>query len=157
MKPRNRIPTIYRKRREKMKRLFIISLVVFSITLASTVQAGGLFQKLYFVGLWEGIDEFDGSEAQRSITLNSNGTFKIIGQESNIIGCHGRGMLTGTGVLEDGIINVDDFEITCDDTTYGPWLDEKATYKPNKLNGTLIEVFPDSEFLPMNLHKISKR
>ena len=139
-----------------MKRLFTISLVVFSLIIASTVQAGGLGQKLYFVGLWEGIDESDGSEAQRSITLNSNGTFKIIGQESKIDGCPGRGMLTGTGVLEDGSIIVDDFSIFCDGQSV-PLVEEvEATYKPNKRNGILIEVFP-GPYPPMILHKISKR
>ena len=64
-------------------------------------------------------------------------------------------MLTGTGVLEDRTIIVNDFKITCyDDPPSGPFYD-KATYKPNKRNGTLIEDFPG--FIPMNLHKISKR
>jgi len=58
-----------------MKRLFAISLIIFSIVLASTVQA-------------------DGSEAQRSITLNYDGTFSIIGQE------------TYTGVQANDAINV---------------------------------------------------
>jgi len=139
-----------------MKRSIAAALVVFSVILASTVHAGGFAQKLYFIGLWEGIDDNDGSEAQRSITLNRDGTFKIIGQEPQIIGCNGRGMLTGTGVLEDGIIIVNDFKITCyDDPPSGPYY-FIATYKPNKLNRTLIEDYPDSDFLPMNLHKISK-
>jgi len=141
-----------------MKSLFTISLVVmFSIIIPLTAQAGGIFEKLYFVGLWEGIDDNDGSEAQRSITLKSNGKFKIIGQETNIIGCNGRGMLTGTGVLEDEIIIVNNFKITCyDNPPSGPFF-FKGTYKRNKRNGTLIEETPDDDFLPMTLHKISKR
>ena len=140
-----------------MRRLFIISIVVFSIILASTVQAGGLFQKLYFIGLWEGIDNYDGSEAQRSITLNRDGTFNIIGQEPITSGCAGeRGMVTATGVLEGGVINSDDFTLSCfnDNGPFGPG---EVTYKPDKLNGTLIEDFPDSIFGPMVLHKISNR
>jgi hypothetical protein len=130
--------------------------VVFFVNLASTVHAGGLFKKLYFVWLWEGIDDNDGSEAQRSIILNRDGTFKIIGQEPHIIGCNGRGMLTGIGVLEDGIIIVNDFKITCyDDPPSGPYY-FIATYKLNALNRTLIEDYPDSDFLPMGLHKISR-
>ena len=89
-----------------MRRWIAISIVVFSIILASTVQAGGLFQKLYFIGLWQGVDNNDGSEAQRAITLNSDGTFNIIGQEPYTNGCGGdRGLVTGTGVLEGGVIN----------------------------------------------------
>lgn len=140
-----------------MKRLFTISLVVFSLILASTVQAGGIFQQFYFIGLWEGIDSSDGSEAQRSITLNSNGTFNIIGQEPYTSGCKGeRGMVTATGVLEGGVIISEDFTLSCfnDNGPFGPG---EVTYKPDKLNGTLIEDFPDSIFGPMVLHKISNR
>ena len=140
-----------------MRRLFIISIVVFSIILASTVQAGGLFPKLYFVGLWQGVDINDGSEAQRSITLNSDGTFNIIGQEPYTSGCEGeRGMVTATGVLEGGVIITDNFMLICfnDNGPFGPG---EATYTPDKLNGTLIEGFPDSIFSPMSLHKISNR
>ncbi|MCP3872537.1 MAG: hypothetical protein GY699_05185 [Desulfobacteraceae bacterium] len=137
-----------------MKRLFTTAIVVFFVILASTVHADESSKRLYFVGLWEGIDENDGSEAQRSITLNRDGTFKIIGQESNIIGCQGRGMVTGTGVLEGGIIIVDELDIICDDSAHGPFT-SKAMYKPNKHNGTLIEDVPG--FIPMNLHKISNK
>jgi hypothetical protein len=139
-----------------MRRLFIISIVVFSIILASSVQAGGIFQKLHFVGLWEGIDNNDGSEAQRAITLNRDGTFNIIGQEPYTSGCMGeRGMVTGTGVFEGGVIISEDFTLFCFNG-FGPYTD-RATYTPDKLNGTLIEDFPDSNFGPTSLHKISKR
>ena len=62
-----------------MKGLFTISLVVFSLILASTVQAGGILQQFYFIGLWEGIDNSDGSEAQRSITLNTDFSIRFFG------------------------------------------------------------------------------
>jgi hypothetical protein len=141
-----------------MRRLFIISIVVFSMILASTVQAGRLFQKLNFVGLWQGIDPFDGSEAQRLITLNSDGTFNIIGQEPYTSGCNGeRGMVTAIGVLEGGVIITDDFALICFNGSdpFGPYY---GTYTPDKLNGTLIEDFPDSSrFRPTSLHKISNR
>jgi hypothetical protein len=140
-----------------MRRLFIISIVVFSIILSSTVQAGGLFQKLYFVGLWQGVDISDGSEAQRSITLNSDGTFNIIGQEPYTSGCNGeRGMVTATGVLEGGVIITDDFMLICFNG-YGPFGPFDATYTPDKRNGTLKEGFPDSISSPTSLHKISNR
>ena len=141
-----------------MKQLSKTAIIVFFVILASTVHAGELSKKLYFVGLWEGIDDNDGSESQRSITLNSDGTFKIIGQEPFVIGCEGRGMVTGTGVLEDNIIIVNDFLVTCfNDPPSGPYPDI-ARYIPNRLNGTLIEDFPNSsEFLPINLHRISRR
>jgi hypothetical protein len=131
-------------------------MIAFSLILAPTTHADGLFYKLYFVGLWEGIDHNDGSEAQRSITLNRDGTFNIIGQEPYTMGCQGaRGMITGTGLLVDGVIISDDFTLTCFNG-YGPFI-MQATYKPDKLNGTLIEEIPDSDIDPTNFHKISKR
>jgi hypothetical protein len=45
-------------------------MIAFSIIIAPTAHADGLFNKLYFVGLWEGVDNIDGSEAKRSITLS---------------------------------------------------------------------------------------
>jgi hypothetical protein len=142
-----------------MRRWITISIVVFSIILASTVQAGGLLQKLYFVGLWEGIDDFDGSVAQRSITLDSDGKFYIIGQEPYTFGCGGeRGKITATGVLKDGVIYSDDFSLTCYNGSNG-FKNGIVEYVPDKLNGTLIESFPDSsiDFPPSVLHKISNR
>lgn len=139
-----------------MKRWLTAFLVVFSLILVPTAQAGGLFNKLIFVGLWQGIDSSDGSKAERSITLNNDGTFNIIGQEPYTNGCGGeRGMITGTGVLMDGIMISDDFTLTCFNGN-GPF-NVPATYKLNFLNGTLIEDFPDSVFGPMILHKISNR
>lgn len=141
---------------DTMKRWLIASVVVFSIILVSTVQAGGFFQSFYFIGLWQGVDNSDGSEAQRLITLNSDKTFNIIGQEPYTNGCQGeRGMVTGTGVLEGGVIISDDFTLTCFNG-YGPFYD-RATYTPDKLNGTLIEDFPDGFGGPTSLHKISNR
>jgi hypothetical protein len=138
-----------------MIRFYSILVVVISIILTSTIYADG-FEKLYFVGLWQGIDYNDGSEAQRSITLNRDGTFTIIGQEPYTIGCQGeRGMVTGTGVFKGGVIISDDFTLICFNGN-GPF-NVQATYKPDKLNGTLIEDIPDSDFDPTSLHKISKR
>ena len=103
------------------------------------------------------MDINDGSEAQRSITLNSDGTFNIIGNEPYTSGCNGeRGLITASGVLKGGVIITDNFTLTCFNG-YGPFENIEATYSPDKLNGTIIEGFPDSPFSPMSLHKISNR
>jgi len=64
-------------------------------------------------------------------------------------------MVTGTGLLEGGVIISDDFALICFNG-YGPFY-VSATYTPDKLNRTLIEDFPYSDFGPTILHKISKR
>jgi hypothetical protein len=141
-----------------MKRLIAISLVVFSLFLVSTAQADVLFKR-YFVGLWAGIDQNDGSEAQRSITLSSDGTFIIIGQEPYTLGCDGeRGFVKATGQLVNGVIVSEDFKLFCFNGELPNGSRElRVEYKPNPFNGTLIESFPDIvEFIPSTLHKISK-
>jgi hypothetical protein len=139
-----------------MKRWIATTIVVYFIILASTVQAGGLLQKHYFLGLWQGIDAVDGSEAQRSITLNRDGTFNIIGYETYFSGCNGgRGLVTATGVLENGVIISEDFRLTCfDKFVTEPF---EARYIPDKLNGSLKEELNDSSFNPTILQKISNR
>ena len=64
-------------------------------------------------------------------------------------------MVTGTGVLKNGVIISEDFSLICFNG-YGPFYDV-AIYKPDKLNGILIEDFPNSIFGPTSLHKISNR
>jgi hypothetical protein len=142
-----------------MNRLLIIFLIIFSIIFASNVNAGELSKGFYFIGLWQGIDPADGSEAQRSITLNRDGSFNIIGYETYFIGCEGgRGLITATGVLEGGVIFSDDFTLTCfGDNPPGPFTDIEVKYIPDKLNRTLKESFINSSFEPEILHKISKR
>jgi hypothetical protein len=124
---------------------------------ATTVQAGGLLEKLYFIGLWQGVDDLDGSESQRSITINSDGTFNIIGFEPYTSGCEGeRGKITGTGMLEEGVIVSNDFTLTCYNDL-GPFTVIQAEYKPDKLNGTLIEQVGGGDFPSIIFHKISNR
>ena len=141
-----------------MKRLIAISLVVFSLILVSTAQADVLFKR-YFVGLWEGIDPNDGSESQRSITLNTDGTFNITGQEPYTFGCKGeRGFVKATGQLVNGVIISEDFKLFCFNGELSNGSKElRVEYKPNPLNGTLRESYPDiDDFIPGTFHKISK-
>jgi hypothetical protein len=141
-----------------MKRWIATTIVVYSIILASTVQAGGLLQKLYFVGLWQGIDTVDGSEAQRSITLNRDGTYNIAGREGYFSACDGaRGILNGTGALENGVLFFKNFEVTC---FYEESVESRiipVKYIPDKLNSTLRERFIDEEDIRTTYHKVSNR
>ena len=140
-----------------MKRLLIMFIIVFSIIFASSVNAGGLFKGLYFIGLWQGTDPFDGSEVLRSITKNSDGSFDIIGSEPYTSGCDGeRGKITATGVLEAGVIVSSDFTLTCYNGL-GPFTGSVLEYAPDRFNRTLLEVYQgEAEFPPVILHRISK-
>ena len=141
-----------------MKRWFTTAIVVFSIILASNVYAGQFYESFNFIGLWQGIDTVDGSEAQRSITLNSDGTFNIIGREGYFSACDGfRGILKGTGVLENGVLFFENFEVTCfyEDGEESRIIPVK--YIPDKFNGTIRERFIDEEDIRTTYHKVSNR
>jgi hypothetical protein len=138
-----------------MKRLLIMSVVVFSIILAWNVNAGPLVKGFYFIGLWQGIDPNDGSEVLRSITKNNDGTFNIIGSETFFHGCDGgRGIATGTGVLEDDVLISEDFTLECYDVGTYPG---EIQYVPDRLNRTLEEHDMSGIFEPSILHRINKR
>lgn len=140
-----------------MKRWLIILGVAFFVIFATAAQAGTYFYNFYFIGLWQGVDPDDGSEVQRSITLNEDGVFKIVGYETFYSGCDGgRGVVTATGVFENGVILCEDFTLTCLEDELGPF-SVPVKYVPDRLNGTLLETYLNGSFQPEVLHKISKR
>ena len=98
-----------------MKRLLAVLFLCFIIVFGMTALAGDYFpKKFYFIGLWQGIDLTDGSEIQRSITYNRDGTFTILGYETFYTGCvGGRGIVEATGALQEGVIVSYDFELNC--------------------------------------------
>lgn len=96
-------------------------------------------RKSPFVGLWEGIDPDDGATQLRSITRNEDGTFSLVGRASylNLCGGTDRGVIIGTGAIEEGVFNVKT-AVTCFDGR--PPVMVEADYTPDRENGTLVEV-----------------
>jgi len=131
--------------------------MIFSIISASNVNAGELLKGFHFIGFWQGVDPYDGSEVLRSIVKNDEGTFDIIGSENYTSGCNGeRGKITATGVLEAGVLTSIDFTLTCYNGP-GPFI-APVEYVPDRFNRTLLEVYQgEAEFLPVILHRISKQ
>ncbi len=143
-----------------MKRLLAVSVFVFITVFGMTALAGDYFpKKFYFIGLWQGIDLTDGSEVQRSITYNRDGTFTILGYETFYTGCEGdRGIVEATAVLEDGALISKDFTLTCFKENglevIGP---NVIKFFPDILNRTLEENYGGlGDFDPTVLHKISR-
>ena len=68
-----------------------------------------------FVGYWMGIDPLDGGDSRRGITRNDDDTFSVIGRDTVFTLCDetDRAIITGTGVLEDKALVVDDVVLTC--------------------------------------------
>ena len=109
-----------------------------------------------FIGLWGGVDEDDGSLAQRAITCERDRTGRVLGAEQFFSTCDdhgGRGMLAGVGTLEDGVINVPEFALTCPD---GTAFTLATIFSLDRRNGTLIE---DTDGAPATqiLNRLSPR
>lgn len=107
-----------------------------------------------FIGLWEGVDEDDGSLAQRAITCEEDRTCRVLGAEQFFSSCDehgGRGVITGVGTLAEGVIEVPELTLTCPD---GTRVVLQAIYSLDRRNGTLLE---DTEGAPLTqiLHRLS--
>lgn len=145
-----------------MKHVIIMLFVVLSIILGSSANADSFDRGFRFIGLWQGVDPDDGSEVQRSITLNHDGDFSILGYESYYTGCVGRrGVVTATGTFTRGKLVAEDFTLSCfprneEDYPPGPF-SVPVEYTYNLLNGTLLETYLNGDFIPEILHKISRR
>jgi hypothetical protein len=107
-----------------------------------------------FIGLWEGVDEDDGSLAQRAITCEEDRTCRVLGAEQFFSTCDdhgGCGIIEGTGTIEERVLNVPVLTLTCPD---GASFALAAIYSLDRRNGTLIE---DTEGEPATLilHRLS--
>ena len=137
------------------------SLVLIALLLALAWPAPGSADGLRtraadFVGLWEGVDEDDGSLAQRAITCDEDRTCRILGAEQFFSSCDehgGRGIIVGVGTLEEGVINVPELTLTCPD---GTSFTLATVFSLDRRNGTLIE---DTDGAPATqiLHRLSPR
>lgn len=101
-----------------------------------------------FIGLWEGVDPLDGSLTQRAITCDHDDVCEVLGSDQFFSFCvvdegegreilQGRGFLQGSGTIEDGVLVLPGFVLTCADGRATPAFPTTFTLDP--ANGTLIE------------------
>jgi hypothetical protein len=137
-----------------MKRVTAILIAAICIMLSISAHAEQSNKK-YFVGLWRGIDFYDGSEILISITTVNSGEYNIIWTEPYFGGCNGgRGVAYGSGMLEDGAIYSDDLILTCFPGT--DIVISSTKFVPDKSNGTLLVEIVNSQFISTIMHKISE-
>jgi hypothetical protein len=106
-----------------------------------------------FTGLWEGIDDSDGSLTQRSIVCEASRSCRVLGADTFLTLCRGgRGVLHGTGTITKGILKVPGFTLTCFD---GPSVSVDTTFTPDLRKGTLVEQTVNPLIKPITFHKIS--
>jgi hypothetical protein len=145
--------------RRSAKRFLVVTALVLPLAWPAPGSTDGPRPRAAdFIGLWEGVDEDDGSLAQRAITCEEDRTCRILGAEQFFSSCDdhgGRGIIEGTGTIEGGVFNVPDFTLTCAD---GTAFTLEANFSLDRRNGTLIE---DTEGEPepetMILHRLSPR
>jgi hypothetical protein len=109
-----------------------------------------------FIGLWAGVDIEDGSFYQRAITCVEDGTCEVLGSDQFFTSCDdlgGRGLLIGSGRLEDDVLHLPEFTLICGD---GTEISFPTTYSIDRKNGTLVEV-TDGPPASQNFHRLSPR
>ena len=146
-----------RSERNTMTRSLVVAALVLPLAWPVVGSADGLRTRAAdFIGLWEGVDEDDGSLAQRAITCDEDRTCRVLGAEQFFSTCddhEGRGIITGTGAIEEGVFHVPDFTLTCAD---GTSFTLATTFSLDRRNGTLSED-TDGPPAPLILHRLSPR
>jgi hypothetical protein len=106
----------------------------------SAAEGGPPTREVDLIGLWEGVDPADGSLTQRSITCDAGGACRVLGSDQFFSFCEnsgGRGLLAGTGSIENGALAVPDFSLTCADGSATP--EFFTRFSLDRRNGTLVE------------------
>ena len=81
-------------------RILSLSLVAFSFLMTPSAQAGQK-QRSQFLGIWEGVDEQDGSLIEALISKGGKNEFKFLWYETYWRTCDGgRAIFKGTGSLK---------------------------------------------------------
>ena len=138
-----------------MKIKFAVIILIFSICFTPLADAKMVNKGAGFIGLWQGVDPLDGSEVLRSITLDENGNFNIIGSETYFSGCGSdRGIVEATGYLDNGVLITEGYTLKCYESRKTIPVD--VEYVRDKENGTLTEVI-GGDFPPVILHRISTK
>jgi hypothetical protein len=120
---------------------------------AAAADAKALSAARIFIGLWEGIDDSDGSLTQRSIVCEGPTSCRVLGADTFLTLCRGgRGVLQGRGSISRGILKVPGFTLTCFD---GVSVSVDTTFTPDFRNGTLVERTVNPRIKPITFHRIS--
>lgn len=144
-----------------MKWLFSVVVVVGLMaalhTACTTTNSANQEQNRFFIGFWEGVDPLDGSSVQVSISDNDrDGVFDIIWRESFFTLCDGeRGIVTGTGTVEDGILRANLVRtcVTTDETG-----EFEVAFEPEKEDEILVTISITNPDIPsIILHQVSSR
>ena len=108
-----------------------------------------------FVGLWQGIDPFDGSVQLLSIACSDQTTCDVRLTDTVFTDCDGgTGFAQGEGIIEDDLLAVETFDLTCND---GTSLIASEVFVPDFANGTLINLDARSDISPPTaFHRLSQ-
>jgi hypothetical protein len=112
-----------------------------------------------FVGYWMGIDPLDGGDSRRGITVDTDGTFSVIGRDTVFTLCDGtdRAIVTVSDAVVVGTaLTSDNFVITCTSTASTVHL--KVRYEEVDRNIILERLTtPSGEFVDeIIFHRVSE-
>ena len=137
-----------------MRRIDLAAIAA-TLVLGGVPVAGAASGVLAFNGLFEGVDPDDGSLTQRQITCTVDGACEVLGSDtyfSLCAGSDGRGLLRGDGTVRDGVLEVEEFTLTCAD---GRSVTVSATFTLDPRTGTLFDEPDDPSISPVTLHRIN--
>ena len=140
----------------KSLNLVLFISVVFIIMFSSAISAdqNQSVRVRQLTGLWEGIDPGDGSLTQRQITCDRVGNCLVLGSDSFWSFCGSdRGLLRGEGFIDDGVLNVPDFTLTC--TEVDRAIGANAVFSLDLRNRTLVEETDNPNIPSITFHKTS--
>ena len=150
-----------------MKRFFgtVVVVGVMALLLASVAHADSNGKR--FIGLWQGIDEEDGSEILVLIKDDGNGAFELLWRETFFTVCvnetafdGGRGVIKGTAALDPGNQDIlrTDLDIFCFDGATSELIRANVTLNSFELIDKIRLLVTNAEgnFPPFILERINK-
>ena len=150
-----------------MKRIFMTVAVGGVMVLLLTSVAHAESEGRRFIGLWQGIDEVDGSEILVLISDDGNGAFALLWRETFFTVCTNergfdgrRGVIKGTASLDPGNEHIlrTELDIFCFDPPHSELIRANVTLNSFELidRNRLLVTNAETNFPPFILERISK-
>jgi hypothetical protein len=144
----------------KSRTLFLAFSMILGLALASVSMAAGHHGRdtKAFIGLWEGIDSFDGSTQLLSITCNRDGACDVrLNDTAFTLSCENQiGFARGEGSIKGDVLTVD-LTLSCSnlDGTSTPGGMQANEFVLDRRNRTLTNI-NDDPGVPKVFHRISQ-
>jgi hypothetical protein len=107
----------------------------------------------FFIGLWEGIDTFDGSTQSLSVTCSGGKLCDVRLNDTFFSDCEGGlGFARGEGLINNGVLTIAEFLLTCSN---GDLLSESGSSFVLDVRNSTLTYHDNSHEPPIVFHRIS--